>query len=939
MSFRIPKKRKPEDEGAGGTIPPKQNYSSSSSYASASSSSRQTSNGGKNASVYMNGFELQIGRSVEIHKYEIKLFGVFRKRNGDEDRKDLTQGSKEAKDDISIQKRRRGCWEIFRAVVRENNSLFGDRNHRFVYDCGLIFYSIDAIFPETETKTGTFDVAILSRECQDYYGQAMKMIEYSIKKVRDGTFTLGVAPEDKDDRSMQQFLEVLTSQGVYAEGLDNLIFRNHRYDVKYDTPVLRNKPEYPFCVRHGSSKSVFVAEIENSNKALQTILQLEKKTSPFFPRMNVLQFVDQSKSDIGERIVRGLFVTTTHLKKQKVFRVADFSKMNCNDITFKMRDRQNEDEFREISVTEYYQEAHKFSTRAGHRPCVVERKKRFNGEKEENNYPMDCLEIMDGQRIMDKKQSGDITAYLISEARVLPRQMGDEIKEELNHRVLNQEAEKYLEAFGVRISRDLLRSDAKILQAPKIAYGDKEKYLTTDNGQKNAWKIDDALKFYRPGKISDAGGENEQNRWIFAVLNEFQSERDHAAAKRFLGKLQDRAKLRGMLMLNPEVRCLDVRDPDPDTVNKKLSELCQYAKANKVKFIMFIQYERKDMSRDTMKQLETKFKLTTQQITMSTVNKGAGDKGDRMVLDNILNKTNEKLGGINCIMKPSPQIAQWFSGNVMYMGLDISHPGLGGNALSSVTPTAVGMTFTKNRDEVQGRYWFQEAREHMLRSLKKQIVFAIEEFNRCSRRYPDKIVVYRGGVSEGEYDKVKTDEVEQFMEAFREINFPGKRKPALIIVIVQRNSGYRLIPTQDNDFRGNDAIVQNVLPGTCAEVIGEGGRKEFILVPHQAIQGTAKPSKYVLIYDEAKCITLSELETLTNTLCYSHGIVTSPVSCPSILYQAGDLAKRAINNYRIHSSRRDFGAMPPIEEVDKRNEYFDQMCDMLQVTLDTRFWA
>lgn len=62
-------------------------------------------------------------------------------------------------------------------------------------------------------------------------------------------------------------------------------------------------------------------------------------------------------------------------------------------------------------------------------------------------------------------------------------------------------------------------------------------------------------------------------------------------------------------------------------------------------------------------------------------------------------------------------------------------------------------------------------------------------------------------------------------------------------------------------------------------------------------QGTAHPVRYTVLVDEHD-MPLSEMEYITYHLCYSHGIVCSPVSVPGPLYAAGDLAKRGRNNWQ-----------------------------------------
>uniref|UniRef100_A0A1I7ZYD4 Piwi domain-containing protein n=1 Tax=Steinernema glaseri TaxID=37863 RepID=A0A1I7ZYD4_9BILA len=383
-----------------------------------------------------------------------------------------------------------------------------------------------------------------------------------------------------------------------------------------------------------------------------------------------------------------------------------------------------------------------------------------------------------------------------------------------------------------------------------------------------------------------------------------------------------------------------IADPlNNDDLWKQIIQLGKQAVSDEVKYILFVQPAKRSIGRDMMKHLETYYQITTQQITIATVEKAIGTKGAKMVMDNILNKTNEKLGGLNARIKPEPSIANWFRPDVMYIGLDMSQPGVGSEA-----PSVVGMSFTKNNLlEVAGRIWFQEASEHLIKDMRAYVTDAIEQFYKTSKVYPSTIIVYRGGASDGHFEEVKTKEIAQFQEVLDQVKIKSKRRPSLKYIIVQRNSGYRLMPEKPHDFPGNQAMRDNVLPGTCVDsgIVNET-KKEFVLVPHQCIQGTAKPSKYVLLHDEPVEISTDHLQKVTHTLCFMHGIVSSPVNCPSILYQAGDLAKRGSANYKTWMSRRDARrnrGIPPAEDQQARAEFFDELCTRMNVVMDHKFWA
>ncbi len=74
--------------------------------------------------------------------------------------------------------------------------------------------------------------------------------------------------------------------------------------------------------------------------------------------------------------------------------------------------------------------------------------------------------------------------------------------------------------------------------------------------------------------------------------------------------------------------------------------------------------------------------------------------------------------------------------------------------------------------------------------------------------------------------------------------------------------------------------------------IVSGRYVEFYLNSHIAIQGTAKPCKYALVYDEIG-FKLSELELLTYWTCYLYARCNRSVSLATPAYYAHWASKRA----------------------------------------------
>lgn len=84
----------------------------------------------------------------------------------------------------------------------------------------------------------------------------------------------------------------------------------------------------------------------------------------------------------------------------------------------------------------------------------------------------------------------------------------------------------------------------------------------------------------------------------------------------------------------------------------------------------------------------------------------------------------------------------------------------------------------------------------------------------------------------------------------------------------------------------------NVQPGTVVDQhITHPNEVQFFMVSHQSIKGTARPTRYNVIFDEFK-FDINHLQQLTYNLCHSFPRCNRAVSYPAPTYLAHLLAFR-----------------------------------------------
>lgn len=96
--------------------------------------------------------------------------------------------------------------------------------------------------------------------------------------------------------------------------------------------------------------------------------------------------------------------------------------------------------------------------------------------------------------------------------------------------------------------------------------------------------------------------------------------------------------------------------------------------------------------------------------------------------------------------------------------------------------------------------------------MQSAVASLLREYQRRNRALPDVLLMYRDGVSEGQFARVGVLEVVAIKNACKEIN--AQYDPKLTFVTVQKCHSTRFFPISDSDSDPKG----NLLPGTCGVV-------------------------------------------------------------------------------------------------------------------------
>ncbi|KAI9451806.1 Piwi-domain-containing protein [Lactarius psammicola] len=428
--------------------------------------------------------------------------------------------------------------------------------------------------------------------------------------------------------------------------------------------------------------------------------------------------------------------------------------------------------------------------------------------------------------------------------------------------------------FGIRISAQMTVIPGRELLPPSVTY--RKGPLRVANG---SWNILD-VKFHHGAKMGN---------WKVLVV------RDGVEALSFSGPTDPR--LNGFIKAfadkcrnsglevgagPPAVRPTgQLPPPREDPGRRRALSLIEqsiegFGDPKAISFILVLLQKRDDFIYPGIKRLcSVKFGVRTQCLLLE---KALKEKGQDQYLSNVALKVNTKLGGIN--HRLGGDALAWLTREpTMLVGIDVTHPG---PASVQGTPSIAGVVASVDQDFVQfpASLRLQKSKQEGIAELADMMIERLQAFRRRSKVLPKRIVVFRDGVSEGQYDKVVNEELPQIFQAFKRIDPKNPRyQPTLSILICGKRHHARFYPT-DSEYADRNG---NTRPGN---------HFDFYLQAHAGLQGTVRPTHYVVVYDESS-LTADAVQQGVHAASYLYARATKAVSLVPPAYYADIVCEQA----------------------------------------------
>ena len=376
--------------------------------------------------------------------------------------------------------------------------------------------------------------------------------------------------------------------------------------------------------------------------------------------------------------------------------------------------------------------------------------------------------------------------------------------------------------------------------------------ICTGKGKKGSYKIENA----------DWGGQVGRNYYLWAGVNcaswaVIYPGRDQENVKEFVNSLSNLAGSMGLMFQGPPLR-EEVSSPRTPDYKKALDKVLDKG----VRMVVVVIPNNKSDAYAMVKKTCLIQKPTSSQVVTATVLKKWVPKGIQSVATKIAIQMACKLGG-------EPWTVPIPVKGLMVIGYDTWHDA------SQKGRSVGGVVATIN--PLLSRYvsytTFHNNNEECIDKIAICVQKALKEYEKVNGCFPERVVVYRDGVGDGQIAQVKDMEVVKIKEAFKFY----KIDPKFTYVIVSKRINQRFYKVEPN---GN--AVNPPSGSIFDDVVTLPERYDFYLVSQSVRQGTVNPTSYNIIEDTSLWpVNIIQLLTYKLTHLYYNwpGTVRVPMVC------------------------------------------------------------
>ncbi|KAF8209462.1 argonaute-like protein [Mycena galopus ATCC 62051] len=606
------------------------------------------------------------------------------------------------------------------------------------------------------------------------------------------------------------------------------------------------------------------------------------------PTVLTRQMPDRERISLG-RFIAGIRVQTQDSGGAVRARVVrKLTKDGASQLSFSMRSG------RSLTVAQYCQETRGRPLRFPAVICVE--------VGHEALIPLELCTVLPGQ-LVRKEIPDDKKAALVEFATMRPKERLDSIQKGLQ--VLAYGQSEYVRKFGLTVDTSLLSTQARVLKAPTLKYGPgKAPIVNPING---AWNMADKQLFKRCTIAA----------WVLVIF-ETQNRFNDSVVQEVTTSFVSGMRSTGITVTDPTpiVRRINGQGNIIDQLQAAGAACFQQKKVPPALFVVVIPEGGNDLYTVVKHWGDVKKGIATQCLKSKKCT-----RAKIQFWANVALKVNVKLNGINVV---TDTVLSDPHNPTVFLGADVMHPAPGSTGRPSFS--AVVSSVDSNGAKYVATQRVQASRQELISDLQdmtKEVLARYmsyrEQAEKSKSPAPKRLIFYRDGVSEGQFQQVLDHELPLIKAACQEL----KINPRITLIIVGKRHHLRFFPVNDRDADRSG----NCPAGTVVDRdIGHPTEFDFYLQSHGGLLGTSRPAHYSVLYDVSTIIAVDEilvtpgstkqennlpadaLQSLSFALCHVYARSTRSVSIPAPVYYADIVCARAKFHFDPFSQQSDSGA-------------------------------
>ncbi|ORY58755.1 Piwi domain-containing protein [Pseudomassariella vexata] len=496
-------------------------------------------------------------------------------------------------------------------------------------------------------------------------------------------------------------------------------------------------------------------------------------------------------------------------------------------------------------------------------------------------FPMEVCKLIEWQRY-SYKLDPEQTAEMIKIAVSRPAARTADIARGVASLAWN--TDPYFKEFGLNVSPNMIISNARLLPSPEVHFAGSK----VNPGVSGRWDL--------RGKRFLEGTKEPLKSWGFIGCGSNDGkalDQLNAFVSQFVRIYKGHG---GRIEKNPFVTTYSFAKNYADMCSDGYRETGNHCKGEPQILFFVVSTKNQLVYERIKKNMDCRLCTVSQVLQADHVR-----KANAQYCSNVSMKVHSKLGSTVCKAVPvgNSSPSPFFPRPTIILGLDVSHgnPGSGGPSFAAMSMST---------DKIAARYTASV-------QTNGYAVEIVDNLTMCDLLTPrflkwwvaqnsaaiQHVILFRDGVSTGQFQHVIDFEVKQIKRIFAESGFPT---PRFTVIVATKRHHLRVFPQPNTPTADKNG---NALPGTLVERDATHPFSwDFYLVAHVALQGTARPTHYHVLLDEAG-LSPEHLQRMIYMQSYQYCRSTTPVSIHPAVYYAHLASGRARAHEDVAASQKE----------------------------------